>query len=171
MDDRDKRYMWRCRGNCCSQPPYFGYIWIDDEKREPQIRDNMWIDSELSNCEHIFERYKGTYNSKHWLSVWECVDVFHEHIAKEKIHIKFEGDISDAHYINYDYESNSFTSVDEFLPELYGKERANGTVCMICLDKITKCRLHDVIEHLNACSGLQFGIRIDKTLPILKIQQ
>lgn len=163
--------MWRCRGNCCSQPPYFGFIWIDDEEREPQRSDTMWIDSESSDCEHIFERYKGTDNSNNWFSIWECVDVFNVHLAKENIGVKFVGfeNVSDQLYVNYDTESNSFISIEDFLPELYETEDGNGTVCMICFHKMPNSRLHDVIEHLNVCSGLQFEAQISDTLPILKI--
>lgn len=185
--------MWRCTGSCKNQPPYFGYIWINDDVREPQGSDTMWI----RNCEHTFERFNDSDDPKQWLTDWECITIFNKHVANKKVRIKcnqFNGIINDFNlnfvsdddsfeiefigeenmpdelYVNYDIDTKTFINIQDFLPELYETHEESHTVCMICFGKIDEERVQNVVGHLKNCTGIQFSARANETLPILKIE-
>lgn len=189
ISDYDKCYLWHCRGNCQKQVPYFGFIWVKED-REPNAADLMWIDG----CEHEFERYG---DPKLWLTEWECVTIFNKFITANKIRIKsnridatdfnehFNGyhdggsfafdiideqteEISNKQYINYDQETGTFINMKDFLPKLYTDMiEPNCTVCIICFNALAK---GNVIRHLNNCSGLTFSMD-QSNLPILMIDK
>lgn len=71
-------------------------------------------------------------------------------------------------YVNFNAETNRFVSFDQFMPNAGNVEELR-TICMICLDTIAE---EDVIQHLKACSGLDFSLITSEELPILrKVQQ
>lgn len=172
--------------------PYFGFIWIKEENREPNASDLMWIDG----CAHDFER-SGDEDPKQWLTEWQCVTIFNKFITANKIQIKsnrlrpddinnnFHGNrdvdsftinldeptegISDSQYVNYDDESGLFINLQEFFPNLYNADflEPNCTVCTICFSAVSK---GDVIRHANHCTGLTFSMD-QSSLPILMIEK
>lgn len=185
IDGIDKCYLWYCRGDCRKQVPYFGFIWVKED-REPNPDDSMWTDG----CEHAFERYG---DPKLWLTEWECVTIFNRFITANKIKIKSrkmhaadfnghlndnrdedsfaicfgeESKISNDRYVNYDDETGTFISLEEFYPNLYADlHEPNCTICTICFHVVAEC---NVIEHLKDCSGLTFSIN-DSNLPFIMI--
>lgn len=190
ISDKDKCYLWRCRGDCQNQVPFFGFIWIKED-REPNSVDLMWIDG----CDHEFERH-GDENPKQWLTEWECVTIFNKFVAANKIPIKskrihaidfnkhFNGnrddasftidfdeqteEISNNQYINYDVETGTFINLEDFFPNLYTDLlEPNCTVCIMCFNAVAE---KNVIRHLNDCSGLTFSMD-QSSLPILMINK
>lgn len=177
--------MWRCRGKCRNMPPYFGFIWVN-ENREPRPYDLMWIDSSICG-QHEFERINGLDDPKEWLTEWKCITDFNEFVAQQKIQVKskqfyladfndnppfsmlFNTDVLDEMYENYDEKMDGFISTDNFIPDLNNNSpEVNRTLCMICF--CTDWPEDSIIKHLNACSGLDFTLSYGKTLPILKIK-
>lgn len=183
--------MWRCRGTCQKQVPYFGFIWVKED-REPNATDLMWIDG----CEHEFERYGDADDPKLWLTEWECVTIFNKYVTANKIRIKsnridpiefnehFNGnrddnsfgidfneqteEISNNQYNNYDNETGTFINMEEFFPNLYADlDDSNCTVCTMCFNALAKGKF---IQHLNNCSGLTFSME-QTSLPILMINK
>lgn len=186
MSENDKRYMWRCRGHCRNQPPYFGFIWVKED-RQPHPTDLMWIHGECDT--HEFERFGEFEHPKQWLTDWECITMFNKFVTMKRIRIKSaqihvtnfnsevgtfviesngEEVIPDELYVNYDEETRSFISIEQFLPDLYETRNENCTVCMICYRGVAK---GNVIEHLDACSGLEFSLGSKETLPILNVSK
>lgn len=167
--------------------PYFGFIWVKEEDREPNAADLMWI----GGCEHEFERY-GDEDAKQWLTEWECVAIFNKFVTENQIQIKSNrvqiGDvngnsnghrnqsfvigaeqieeISNSQYVNYDDETGMFISLHEFFPNLYADlQGPNCIVCTICFKAVAE---GNVIQHLNSCTGLTFSMD-QSDLPILMI--
>lgn len=190
ITNKDKRYMWRCRGNCRKMGPFFGFIWVDQPPPyEPQPTDLMWISSDKCG-EHMFERYSDSDNPKQWFTEWECITIFNKFISNNKIRIKCKDlyptdfnnnsndlvdsfvidfstdDIADHLYVNFDEKTKLFVSIKQYFPELYDTEEEERIICMICFDAIAE---ENVIQHLNTCSGLEFSLRSKDTLPLLKI--
>lgn len=190
ISDKDKCYLWRCRGDCQYQVPYFGFVWVKEEDREPNAADLMWIDE----CEHQFERY-GDENAKQWLTEWDCVAIFNKFVADNKIQIKSNRvqiggvngnlnghrdgesfaigaeqikEISNNQYVNYDDETGMFISMHDFFPDLYADlQEPNCIVCTICFKAVAE---GNVIRHLNSCTGLTFSMD-QPDLPILMIKK
>lgn len=193
--------MWRCttEHGCYEKPPYFGFIWIKEEHREPQSTDLMWTEG----CEHQFERYNRNLadNPKEWKTQWECIIDFHKFIAENEIRIKtkkvvavtddnnndtivpeiIEGEgeaqvegegeppiITNEHYVNFDRQTKEFMNVNNYLKVDVRNSLPidSRTGCMICLCKIAD---ENVIEHLKECTGIEFSLDLDESLPIFKI--
>lgn len=170
--------MWRCHGRCRNQVPYFGFIWLKED-REPNSEDLMWC----ADCEHDFERF-----SNDPLSEWECVTIFNRFIIENKFQIKshqicpndyndadsftivpMKEAINDEQYVNYDEATGTFISIQDFYPHLYANlNEESNTVCMICFGSVAK---ENVIEHLNNCSGLTSFSYSQPELPILMINK
>lgn len=145
---------------------------------EPNTGDLMWCDG----CDHEFERYGDA--PKRWLTEWECITIFNNFVSANKIRIRSHqicgndfndsfviertADILDEQYVNYDVETDSFISLEEFYPDLYADlDERSSTVCTICLQTVAE---ENVIEHLNNCSGLTFSIN-QSDLLILKVMK
>lgn len=161
---KDMRYMWRCRGDCRNEAPYFGFMWLADANREPcrtsDIIDSMWMEG----CEHQFERYNDSehHDRNQPLSVRDCVTIFNEFVMENKIRIR-----TNAHFVNYDDETGAFISMEEFFPNFYADmDAANHIVCIICFEVVAE---ENVIEHLCKCTGLTFSWY--QSLPILMINK
>lgn len=192
ITEKDKRYMWRCRGNCRKMAPFFGFIWLDrPPPQEPQPSELMWVNSDKCG-QHIFERYSDSDSPKRWFTEWACITIFNKFISKNKIRIKckeiypkyfknnsndmddsFVMDVStdgngvaDYLYVNFDAKTTHFVCVDQYFPELYDTQEKERIVCMICLDTIAE---KNAIQHLNGCAGLKFSLDSEETLPLLKI--
>lgn len=162
VDDIDKRYMWRCRGICRNREPYFGFIWVKENRAPNCVSNNnqsMWTDG----CEHEFERSVDCEHPNQWLTERKCVTIFNKFVTANRIQIR-----TNAHYVNYDDETGTFINVKELFPNLYSDvNEANCTVCTICFHAVAK---EIVIEHLYSCSGLTFSL-YEPTLPILMINE
>lgn len=86
VEKHDKWWCWRCLGDCRYKPPYFGFIWVNED-REPSSNDGMWIDRD--QCAHQFEKYGDT--PKEWLTQWECIIMFNQFVSDSGIRIKAKG--------------------------------------------------------------------------------
>lgn len=163
--------------------PYFGFIWIKEEDREPCVADTMWIATD--ECAHNFEKF-GDDDPKEWLTEWECIIKFNEFVSENNIQIKcneicarndgafaidiVETDIANKLYINFHRDSKQFMNMVEFLAiNLIGDVdslQQTRTACMICWSLVKD---EDIIEHLKQCSGVEFSLDSEEALPIVKI--
>lgn len=157
--------MWRCRGNCRNQVPYFGFMWLTAANREPNRESDAkhftWMEE---GCDHQFERYSDAEHPdpNQWLSVRDCVNIFNEFVRAKKIQIR-----TNAHFTNYDDDTGTFISVEEFFPELYSSlGELNRIVCIICFRTVAE---ENVIQHLFDCSGLTYSVY--RPLPLLMINK
>lgn len=185
--------MWRCQGECRNASPYFGFMWIEED-REPCPAHLMWIDTD--ECEHIFEKFGNHDNPKGWLIEWECIVIFNQFILDNKIQIKskilqtIDGDagaaasnrfvidavnttvqdsaIANELYVNFNTETKKFINMSNYLaidlPE--NSQHHSSTACMICCGIVNE---ENIIEHLKQCSGLKFSLESEEALPIVKI--
>lgn len=69
--------MWRCANNCRKYPPYFGFVWLKED-REPAIGDPMYKrDTYKIHCDHMFERISNNQlDAKKSLTQWQCIEKF-----------------------------------------------------------------------------------------------
>lgn len=76
--------------------------------------------------------------------------------------------ITNKHYVNFDRQTKEFMNVDVYLKvdKRNSLHIDSRTVCMICLCKIAD---ESVIAHLKKCTGVEFSLDSDESLPIFKI--
>lgn len=191
VGDIDKRYLWRCRGNCQKQPPYFGFIWVKENREPNPMDDSMWVNLN-DGCDHEFERYGD--DPKQWRTEWECIMIFNEFITTNQIRIRSKQinaieftersngnrnedffvidivdeteEISNNQYVNYDVKSGTFINLAKLYSNLYADlDEPNCTVCIVCFHAVNR---KSVIEHLRTCTGLTFTMN-ESNLPVIMI--
>lgn len=180
-------------------PPYFGFIWVRGDRRnkEPSPADMMWINPD--KCYHQFEMLGTDGDPKAMLHYWDCISIFNKFVSENNIRIKtkkiplyVDGNllpiddtavsetnesetneseitsIENKHYVNFDRETKKILNIDDYLKvnTMNSVQDDSRTVCMMCLGKIAD---DSVIEHLYNCTGIEFTMDSEESLPIFKI--
>lgn len=103
-EKNDMYVMWRCRGRCRQDSPYFGFVWSSDNS-EPKAGDPMLAIT--IKCKHVFEKMSSPDDPKMEMTEWDCIRKF-VNDTKHFIHVKTKLIDLDNTDQNYNFEDIIF---------------------------------------------------------------
>lgn len=192
-----KRYMTRCTGDCKTMAPYFGFVWLKTS-RDPKETDLMCMPTAVCAHEfekygpiddpkghftewECIERFNQFIrDNRIQIKTREMRSITNDYFTIAPSSYEPDAEIQNEWtppavpsklYMNFDNDTKTFLCVRDLDLDMYTRYNdvmESYTICMICSTKIDENSIV-ILQHLRQCTGIEFPIENNESLPIFKI--